>query len=122
MKEIEEVANYCLNCKTRPCSVKGCPMETEIPEFISEIKSKNYEKAYDILIENNALSYICSLICPQEEQCEGSCVRAVKSFPTGIGKLEKFINEWAKENNYKCHIKVKQKNGKKGADVEAGAS
>lgn len=120
MNKVEEVANYCLNCKTKPCSIKGCPMETEIPEFITEIKNKNYAKAYDILIENNILSYVCSLVCPQEEQCEGSCVRAIKSVPTSIGKLEKFINEWAKENNYEHQFDIKEKNGKKVAIIGSG--
>ncbi len=120
MKEIDEVAKYCLNCKAKPCSVKGCPMATDIPEFITEIQNQNYEKAYDILIENNILSYICSLICPQEEQCEGSCIRGIKSTPTSIGKLEKFINEWAKENKYKYNFQIKKKNGKRIAIVGSG--
>ncbi len=120
MKEIEEVANSCLNCKAKPCSKKGCPMETEIPEFIAEIKNKNYEKAYDILIENNALSYVCSVVCPQEEQCEGKCVRGIKDNPISIGKLEKFINEWAKQNKYEYAPKMKEKNGKKVAVIGSG--
>lgn len=120
MKEIEEVANNCLNCKMKPCSIKGCPMGTAIPEFITEIKNKNYGKAYDILLDNNILSYICSLICPQEEQCEGSCVRGIKSNPISIGKLENFINEWAKENNYKYKYEQKEKNGKKIAVIGSG--
>ena len=84
MEEIKEKAEYCLNCKNKPCSIKGCPMQTKIPEFITEIKNENLEKAYNILQENNICSYICSLICPQEEQCEGSCIRGIKSNPTII--------------------------------------
>ena len=120
MKEIKDIANYCLNCKTKPCSIKGCPIQTEIPEFITEIKNENFKKAYDILQKNNILSYVCSLICPQEEQCEGNCVRSIKSNATSIGKLEKFINEWAKQNNYKYEFDIKAKNGKKIAVIGSG--
>lgn len=122
MKEIEEVANRCLNCKLKPCSKKGCPMQTNIPEFIEKIKEGNYKEAYDILIENNYLSYICSIICPQEEQCEGSCVRGIKENPISIGRLEKMVNEWAIENNYEHFFLKKEKNGKKVAIVGSGPS
>ena len=122
MEEIKDIANYCLNCKVKPCSTKGCPIHTKIPEFIEEIKKENYKKAYDILKENNIYSYICSLICPQEEQCEGSCIRAVKSKATDIGKLEKFVNEWAIKNNYKYNIQKKKNNGKKVAIIGSGPS
>lgn len=120
MKEIKEIASYCLNCKMKPCSIKGCPMQTQIPEFITEVKSENYCKAYDILQENNICSYICSIVCPQEEQCEGSCVRGIKSNPTSIGELEKFVNEWAIKNNYSCQIKKSESNGKKVAIIGSG--
>lgn len=120
MEEIKELADYCLNCKTKPCSIKGCPIKTNIPEFITEIKNENYKEAYDILQENNVLSYICSIVCPQEEQCEGSCIRGIKAFPTSIGKLEKFVNKWAKENNYNYEFKIKDKNGKKVAIIGSG--
>lgn len=96
--EIKEKAKYCLNCKTKPCT-QGCPMNTHIPEFIEKIKNDDIEKAYEILNENNIFSHICSIICPQEEQCEGSCIRGIKQEPTKIGELEKFVNEWAEENN-----------------------
>ena len=120
MEEIKNIANNCLNCKVKPCSVKGCPIHTNIPEFISEVKLENYEKAYDILQENNICSYICSLVCPQEEQCEGSCVRGVKSNPVNIGELEKFVNEWAIENNYEYKIEKKKENGKRVAVIGSG--
>lgn len=120
MNEINELANYCLNCKMKPCSIKGCPINTNIPEFITEIKNENYKKAYDILQENNMLSYICSIVCPQEDQCEGSCVRGIKSYPTSIGKLEKFVNEWAKENDYEYRATIKSENGKKVAIIGSG--
>ena len=95
MEELENIkkqANYCLGCKLKPCS-NACPMNTNIPEFINKIKEEKFEEAYKILRENNIFSHICSIVCPQEEQCEGSCVRGIKSTPTSIGKLEKYVNE-----------------------------
>lgn len=120
MKSVSECANYCLNCKLKPCSIKGCPMQTKIPEFIMEVKNENYEMAYNILQENNIFSHICSLICPQEEQCEGSCIRGIKSEPTNIGILEKFVNEWAIENGVEYKISKKASNGKKVAVIGSG--
>ena len=76
--------------------------------------------AYKILQENNICSYICSIVCPQEEQCEGSCIRGIKSNPTNIGELEKFVNEWAIENNYTYKIEKLEKNGKKVAIIGSG--
>ncbi len=120
MEQIKEKADYCLNCKTKPCAIKGCPIQTEIPEFIEQIKNDNIKEAYNILQENNICSYVCSLVCPQEEQCEGSCVRAVKTEATHIGELEKFVNEWAIENNYEYEIIKKELNGKKVAVIGSG--
>ncbi len=120
MKEIKEKAEYCLNCKNKPCSIKGCPMQTKIPEFITEVKNENFKKAYDILQENNICSYICSIVCPQEEQCEGSCIRGIKSNPTSIGELEKFVNEWAIENNYESKLTKLESNGKRIAIIGSG--
>ena len=120
-EEILKMANMCLNCKTKPCH-KACPMQTNIPEFINSVKDKEYENAYNILIENNLFSHVCSLVCPQEEQCEGSCVRGIKGEPTRIGKLEQFVNEWAKQNRYEYHPKLQKKNGKKIAIIGSGPS
>lgn len=120
MKKIIELANDCLNCKIKPCSMKGCPINTNIPEFINMVKEENYEEAYKILQENNLSSYICSLVCPQEEQCEGSCVKGVKSNPVHIGNLEKAVNEWAIKNNYEYKIEKKESNGKKIAIIGSG--
>ncbi len=120
MKEILELANECLSCKVKPCSTKGCPIKTNIPEFISMVKNEKYEDAYKILQENNLSSYICSLVCPQEEQCEGSCVKGIKSTSVHIGNLEKFVNEWAIKNNYEYKIDKQELNGKKVAVVGSG--
>ena len=96
------------------------PINTEIPEFIEKIKAEEYEEAYKILMANNIFSHVCSLVCPQEEQCEGSCIRGIKQTPTKIGELEKFINEWADENKIEYKINQKEKNGKKVAIVGSG--
>ncbi len=120
MEGIKEKAEYCLNCKSKPCSIKGCPMQTKIPEFITEVKNENFKKAYDILQENNICSYICSIVCPQEEQCEGSCIKGIKSNPTSIGELEKFVNEWALENNYETKLTKLEDNGKRVAIIGSG--
>ena len=120
MEQIKEKASYCLNCKTRPCALKGCPIQTQIPEFITEVKNENYKKAYDILKENNICSYICSLVCPQEEQCEGSCVRGIKAEATHIGELEKFVNEWAIDNGYEYKLEKQDSNGKTALVIGSG--
>ena len=70
---------------------------------LEKIKEENFEEAYYILKENNIFSHICSIICPQEDQCEGSCVRGIKSTPTSIGKLEQFVNEWAIERRWRIY-------------------
>ena len=103
LEEIKLKADWCLGCKTKPCS-DACPMHTNIPGFIEEIKNDNIEKAYNILINNNIFSHVCSKICPQENQCEGSCIRKNKVASTQIGILENFVNDWAKENNKSAKI------------------
>lgn len=113
-------AEWCLGCKAKPCS-KACPMHTNIPEFIEKIKEDNYREAYNILIENNLLSHVCSLVCPQEDQCEGSCIRGIKQTPTKIGFLEKSVSEWAMENDIKPEIKISNKKySKKVAIIGSG--
>lgn len=120
IEEVKELAKWCLNCKAKPCSQNGCPMNTDIPEFIEKIKTEEYEEAYKILLDNNIFSYVCSLVCPQEEQCEGSCIRGIKQTPTRIGELERFINEWAQEKRIEYKMKKAEKNGKKVAIIGSG--
>lgn len=119
-QQIIDKANYCLNCINKPCSTKGCPMHTQIPEFITKIKNGELHDAYRILKENNIFSYICALICPQEEQCEGSCIRGIKQEPTQIGKLEKYVNEWAIENDIKIAYEKKPSINKRVAIIGGG--
>lgn len=91
MSNIEEKAKYCLHCKVKPCSIKGCPLHNNIPDFIEKIKEEKYEEAYKILCETTVLPGICGRICPHKKQCEGSCVRRIKNEPVDIGTLESFV-------------------------------
>ena len=101
MEEIKEKSEYCLNCKIKPCSNKGCPLVNDIPTFIKAIKEENYKKAYEILSETTVLEAVCGRICPHTKQCEGSCVRGIKSKPVSIGELEAFVGDISIKENYK---------------------
>ena len=101
MYNIKEKAEYCLNCKMKPCSIKGCPLNNNIPEFIDAIKQQNYRKAYEILLETTVFPSVCGRICPHYKQCMGSCIRGIKGEPVNIGTLEAFVGDFAIENNYK---------------------
>lgn len=103
-EQIKDKAKYCLNCKHKPCQ-KACPMQTEIPSFIEKLKEGDFEDAYNILLNNNIFSPLCSTICPQEDQCEGSCTRGIKGTPVDIGKLEYLVNQYAKQNGILYDIK-----------------
>ncbi len=89
-EEMKEKSNYCLNCKVKPCSTKGCPLGNPIPQFIEQIKQGNTEKAYEILADTTVLQGICGRICPHKKQCQGSCVRGIKGEPVSIGELEAY--------------------------------
>ena len=113
MNEIQEKANYCLNCPVKPCSNKGCPLENNIPGFIKAIKEEDYKKAYEILSETTVLEAVCGRICPHTKQCEGSCVRGIKSNPVSIGEMETFIGDIAIKENYKiAEVNAKNKDKK----------
>lgn len=101
MKEndINELANYCLNCKTKPCK-SGCPLGNDIPEFIKNIKEQNFEQAYKILSKTTVLESVCGRICPHMSQCMGKCVRGIKSNPVNIGILEAFVGDIAIKNGF----------------------
>lgn len=111
MKEIEEKVNYCLNCKIKPCSQKGCPLNNNIPEFIKATKEEKYKEAYQILSETTVLPGICGKICPHMKQCQGSCVRGIKGEPVSIGDIENFIFQKAVEQGYSLkEVMEKQEN------------
>lgn len=109
MEEIQEKANYCLNCKVKPCSLKGCPLNNNIPDFIKEIKEENYKEAYKILCQTTVLPGVCGRVCPHMKQCQGSCVRGIKGEPVNIGDLEAFVFDKAIEENLKLKDYMPQK-------------
>lgn len=103
MQEIDEIikkADYCLNCKMKPCSQKGCPLANDIPEFIKLVKGKDYIGAYSILCDTTVLPGVCGRICPHQKQCQGSCVRGIKQDPVSIGELEAFVFDNMQEKKY----------------------
>ena len=100
-QNIKQKSEYCLNCKMKPCSLKGCPLNNDIPEFIKQIREEKYEKAFETLSNTTVLSSICGRICPHKKQCEGSCVRGIKGEPVSIGELESFIGDYAIKNSLK---------------------
>ena len=100
-KEILEKANYCLNCKIKPCSFKGCPLNNDIPLFINQIKNEDYEEAFNTLTKTTVLPAICGRICPHFKQCMGACIRGIKGEAVSIGELEAFVGDMAIKNNYK---------------------
>lgn len=99
-EELKEEMNYCLNCKMKPCSQKGCPLNNDIPQLIQLLKEEKYEEAYQVLSETTVLPGVCGRICPHEKQCQGSCVRGIKSNPVSIGELEAFAFDMARKNSY----------------------
>ena len=109
MNEIEEKVNYCLNCKIKPCSQKGCPLNNNIPEFIKAVKEENYKEAYKILSETTVLPGVCGKICPHMKQCQGSCVRGIKGEPVSIGDIENFIFQKAVEQGYSLKDVIEEK-------------
>ena len=119
-EEAMEEAARCIGCKVDKAKcITGCPVSINIPGFIKEVKEGNFEKAYQIISESSALPAVCGRVCPQESQCEGKCIRGLKGEPISIGKLERFVADWAKENNIKP-IPAKEKNGHKVAVIGSG--
>lgn len=119
-EEAMEEATRCLNCKNAQC-VKGCPVSINIPEFIHNVKEGNIEEAYKVIGQSSALPAICGRVCPQESQCEGKCIRGIKGEAVSIGKLERFVADWARENDIKPE-KATSKNGKRVAVIGSGPS
>ena len=119
-EEAMEEASRCINCKNAKC-MQGCPVSINIPAFVHEVKEGNFEKAYQIISESSALPAICGRVCPQESQCEGKCIRGIKGEAISIGKLERFVADWARENGIKPAAPA-EKNGKKVAVIGSGPS
>ena len=117
-EEAMNEASRCINCKNAQC-VKGCPVSINIPGFIEQVKEGKFEEAYQIISESSALPAVCGRVCPQESQCEGKCIRGIKGDPISIGKLERFVADWARENGIKPEG-AKEKTGKKVAVIGSG--
>ena len=117
-EEATEEAQRCLGCKNAKC-VEGCPVNINIPDFIAQVKEGNIEAAYTVISESSSLPAVCGRVCPQESQCEGKCIRGIKGEPVSIGKLERFVSDWARENNIKPEP-PKTKLGKKVAVIGSG--
>ncbi len=117
-EEAMEEASRCINCKNAQC-IKGCPVAINIPGFIEKVKEGNIEEAYQVISESSALPAVCGRVCPQESQCEGKCIRGIKGEPVSIGKLERFVADWASENGI-IPQGADQKNGKKVAVIGSG--
>lgn len=97
LEEIKKQAEYCLNCKNKPCQT-GCPLQNNIPDFIKYIKEEKYEEAFKVLSETTIFEPICGRICPQKSQCEGNCIRGIKGESVNIGGLEAFVGDYMLEN------------------------
>ena len=113
-------AQRCLQCKNHPCR-SGCPVDIDIPGFIAQVAKGDFAEAYKVIARSSALPAVCGRVCPQENQCEGKCIRGIKGEPVGIGRLERFVADWYREN---VHAKPEKPapNGHKVAVIGAGPS
>ncbi len=117
-EEAVQEASRCLNCK-KPMCVTQCPVSISIPEFIQHVKNREFEAAAKVIAEYSALPAVCGRVCPQEVQCEGKCILGIKGEAVAIGKLERFVADWSRENNINLASKLPD-NGKKIAVVGSG--
>ena len=120
-KEMQEKVNYCLNCKVKPCSNKGCPLNNDIPTFIRLVKEGNIDEAYYTLLKTSILGSVCGRICPHYKQCMGSCVRGIKGESVQIGDIEAYISDYGLEHNLIKNIeKTNELKGKNIAVIGGG--
>ncbi len=118
-EEARAEASRCIKCKNNARCMGGCPVSINIPGFIGHVEKGEFKEAYDVISEASSLPAVCGRVCPQESQCEGVCIRGLKGEPISIGKLERFVADWARENGIKPK-KNDVKNGKKVAIVGSG--
>ena len=111
-------AQRCLNCKNKPC-VSGCPVGIPIPDFVARVAEGDMAGAYQLLSDANALPAISGRVCPQESQCEGKCVRGIKGESVGIGRLERYVADWAAANGV-ANLNAAPRNGHKVAVIGSG--
>ena len=119
-EEAQLEATRCLNCKNPRC-VAACPVNINIPAFIQKVAEGDLSAASAIIAEDSSLPSICGRVCPQETQCEGSCILGIKGEPVAIGKLERFVGDWSLENECKSCVEITP-NGKKVAVIGSGPS
>ena len=118
-EEAKNEAARCLRCKHRPC-MSGCPVNVQIPEFITLVAQGDFEGAYQKITETNSLPAVCGRVCPQEKQCEKQCVRGIKGEPVGIGRLERFVADYHRLHHSKPEGKEETKNTGKVAIIGSG--
>jgi len=113
-------ASRCLNCRNPHC-VQQCPVGIRIPEFIAQVRAGEFGAAARVIARDSSLPAVCGRVCPQETQCEGSCILGVKGEPVAIGKLERFVADWSRENGG-VPVEKAPSNGIKVAVVGSGPS
>ncbi len=118
VEEAQLEATRCLNCKNPRC-VAACPVSVKIPQFIAQVASGDFSAAASVIAEDSSLPAICGRVCPQETQCEGSCILGIKGEPVAIGKLERFVADWSRENGGVKPV-VAPANGHKVAVIGSG--
>ena len=116
--EAKEEASRCIQCKNPKC-VGGCPVSIDIPGFIQEVVNNDIEEAFKVISKYSSLPAVCGRVCPQESQCEERCIRGIKGDPVSIGKLERYVADWAREHNI-TPDKPEKLNGTKVAVIGSG--
>ena len=118
MEEAQAEASRCLKCKNAKC-MTGCPVSIHIPDFIAKVQEGDIEGAANVIALSSALPAVCGRVCPQESQCEGVCIRGIKGEPISIGKLERFVADWSRENGFVPKA-AEEKMGRKVAVIGSG--
>ena len=118
IEEAKAEASRCIQCRNPKC-ITGCPVAIDIPGFIKEVANEDIEAAFKVISKYSALPAVCGRVCPQETQCEERCIRGIKGEPVSIGKLERYVADWAREQKITPE-KPSVKNNKKVAVIGSG--